>query len=309
MNYFTALILPHRFQSKWRKILLALGILCLASFKGLSSFAAETPASANVQSPSTQFATTERNFPVNAKNEITEKPQSAGETQAVQNPYGLGALWAQGDLIAKSTLILLLLMSLGSWYVIVIKLLEQWRIRSQASSIQPHFWQKPLPDFSTQVLNNSPVYHQVTQQGVQSAQDYHGVVTTRVDFNTWLNQSIQSAVDDIRSQLGGGLAFLATVGSTAPFIGLFGTVWGIYHALTAIGISGQASIDKVAGPVGESLIMTAIGLAVAVPAVLGYNALTRKNKTEIESLNRFGEKLHAKLLKESQLSHADVLNQ
>ena len=104
--------------------------------------------------------------------------------------------------------------------------------------------------------------------------------------------SIQRAVDNVASRLQDGLAFLATVGSTAPFVGLFGTVWGIYHALTAIGIAGQASIDKVAGPVGEALIMTAIGLAVAVPAVLGYNWLVRRNKVTMETVRAFGADLH-----------------
>jgi biopolymer transport protein ExbB len=117
-----------------------------------------------------------------------------------------------------------------------------------------------------------------------------------VDFNTWVSMSIQRAIGNVQSRMQNGLAFLATVGSTAPFVGLFGTVWGIYHALVKIGISGQASIDKVAGPVGESLIMTAIGLAVAVPAVLGYNWLVRRNKAVLEQLNAFGSDLYAVLL-------------
>ena len=108
--------------------------------------------------------------------------------------------------------------------------------------------------------------------------------------------SVQRSVDDVQSRLQDGLAFLATVGSTAPFVGLFGTVWGIYHALTAIGIAGQASIDKVAGPVGEALIMTAIGLAVAVPAVLGYNWLVRRNKVTMEAVRGFGADLHGVLM-------------
>ena len=107
---------------------------------------------------------------------------------------------------------------------------------------------------------------------------------------------VQRSLDDVQSRLQDGLAFLATVGSTAPFIGLFGTVWGIYNALTAIGIAGQASIDKVAGPVGEALIMTAFGLFVAVPAVLGYNWLVRRNKVTMESVRRFGADLHGVLM-------------
>ena len=118
----------------------------------------------------------------------------------------------------------------------------------------------------------------------------------QIDLNTWVTMSIQRAVENVQSRLQDGLAFLATVGSTAPFVGLFGTVWGIYHALTAIGIAGQASIDKVAGPVGEALIMTALGLAVAVPAVLGYNWLVRRNKVAMEQVRAFAADLHQVLM-------------
>jgi biopolymer transport protein ExbB len=111
-----------------------------------------------------------------------------------------------------------------------------------------------------------------------------------------VTQSIQRAIDSVQSNLQNGLAFLATVGSTAPFVGLFGTVWGIYNALVKIGVSGQASIDKVAGPVGEALIMTAIGLAVAVPAVLGYNFIVRRNKTTMDKIRSFGSDLHSVLI-------------
>ena len=117
-----------------------------------------------------------------------------------------------------------------------------------------------------------------------------------IDKHTWIGMSIQRAVDNINSRLQDGLAILATVGSTAPFVGLFGTVWGILHALTSIGTSGQASIDKVAGPVGEALIMTAIGLAVAVPAVMGYNWLIRRNKAVMDQTRAFAGDLHNVLL-------------
>ena len=134
------------------------------------------------------------------------------------------------------------------------------------------------------------------QKVLAAASGKHVGLLGSVDLNTWMSMSIQRAIDNVQSRTQDGLAFLATVGSTAPFIGLFGTVWGIYHALTAIGIAGQASIDKVAGPVGEALIMTAIGLAVAVPAVLGYNWLVRRNKVAMENVRSFGADLHAVLL-------------
>ncbi len=225
---------------------------------------------------------------------------------AAANPYGLAALWAQGDLIAKGTLVLLVLMSFASWYVIFSKLLEQWRISMQAKALRQQLQQTTSLVQAVSGLKPASIYYQLAHQGLLSERQYTGVLAQRVDLNTWLGQSIQRAVDDTRGQLSGGLSLLATVGSTAPFVGLFGTVWGIYHALTAIGISGQASIDKVAGPVGEALIMTAIGLAVAVPAVLGYNALVRCNKKSLEHIYRFADELHARLLKGDAIAEPHV---
>lgn len=221
----------------------------------------------------------------------------AATVPSTANPYGLAALWSQGDLIAKGTLVLLVLMSLASWFVIFSKLLEQAGISVQAKAVRQQLNQSSSLEQITNHLKPSSIYYQLAQQGLISANEYTGVLVQRVDLNTWLAQSMQRSVDYIRSQLSGGLSLLATVGSTAPFVGLFGTVWGIYHALTAIGISGQASIDKVAGPVGEALIMTAIGLAVAVPAVLGYNALVRRNKKSLDDIHRFADEVHARLLK------------
>jgi biopolymer transport protein ExbB len=139
-------------------------------------------------------------------------------------------------------------------------------------------------------------FRYIAESGIKATQHHEGKLLEQIDLNTWITMSIQRAVDDVSSRLQDGLAFLATVGSTSPFVGLFGTVWGIYHALTAIGIAGQASIDKVAGPVGEALIMTAFGLAVAVPAVLGYNWLVRRNKVALEKLRAFGADLHMVLM-------------
>ena len=133
-------------------------------------------------------------------------------------------------------------------------------------------------------------------QGIQASEHHEGTLTENIDHSTWVGMKVQRSVDEVQSRLQDGLAVLATVGSTAPFVGLFGTVWGIYHALTAIGIAGQASIDKVAGPVGEALIMTAIGLAVAVPAVLGYNWLVRRNKVTMEAVRAFGADVHGILM-------------
>jgi biopolymer transport protein ExbB len=224
---------------------------------------------------------------------LAATPAPAGET--VTNPDGLDALWAQGDAVAKGTLVILVIMSAASWYVIVTKLYEQQKLRRHAREAKAKFWTAGGVQQATQALNPDGAFHFIAQSGLE-AKEHHTGLLEHIDLNTWVGQSIQRAIDNVQARLQDGLALLATVGSTAPFIGLFGTVWGIYHALTAIGIAGQASIDKVAGPVGEALIMTAIGLAVAVPAVLGYNWLVRRNKASLDEVRAFGVDLHAVLL-------------
>ena len=223
-------------------------------------------------------------------------PPLPATTQKVHNPYGLGALWNEGDIVAKSTLLILVLMSIGTWYIMITKFVQQSKIKRQGKEAESKFWEASSLDKAAENLEESSVYRFIAEKGIHSTKKHGGNLLERIDFNTWVTISIQRAIDKIQSHLSNGLAFLATVGSTAPFVGLFGTVWGIYHALTAIGISGQASIDKVAGPVGEALIMTAIGLAVAVPAVLGYNWLTRRNKAVLDNVRTFGSDLHTVLL-------------
>lgn len=213
-----------------------------------------------------------------------------------ENPYGLAALWAQGDWVAKTTLLLLLIMSLASWYVLISKLVAQNRMKTQTRAAEQTLANaKNLREGADALSPDSP-YH-VMMNGVLEDVRMHPSVASQVDLNTWAAQSIERIVGAVQSQSQNGLAVLATVGSTAPFVGLFGTVWGIYNALVKIGASGQASIDKVAGPVGEALIMTAIGLAVAVPAVLGYNWLVRRNKTNMDGVRNFGSNLHTTLLR------------
>ncbi len=220
---------------------------------------------------------------------------AAAAPAADANPYGLSALWAQGDLVAKGTLLVLLLMSMGSWYVIFTKLAEQARLQRQAKAVQDGFWSAGSVRQAADGLAADSAFRFIAEKGLEGASKHTGMLGA-IDFNTWVTLSIQRAIGHVQSRLQDGLALLATVGSTAPFVGLFGTVWGIYLVLVKIGLSGQASIDKVAGPVGEALIMTAIGLAVAVPAVLGYNWLVRRNKAVMEEVNAFGADLHAVLL-------------
>lgn len=226
--------------------------------------------------------------------------QSANTSEApasapAENPYGLKAVWAQGDIVAKGTLGILVFMSIFSWYLIVAKLFEQRRLLvQQREAIQRLSSESTLGQAVQALQNNSP-FRFVAQEALNSAAKHkhmHGAI----DFNDWAMLSLQRATTSVQQSLQKGLSFLATVGSTAPFVGLFGTVWGIYNALVSIGLSGQASIDKVAGPVGESLIMTAIGLAVAVPAVLGYNVLVRRNKLIMQGIQKFSGYVHASLL-------------
>jgi biopolymer transport protein ExbB len=236
--------------------------------------------------------------PAAAPAEVASTPvaaPAAAAAPAEENPYGLGALWAQGDAVAKGTLLILVLMSMGSWYVIFTKFAEQAKLNKQAKAAQDSFWSASTVAQGKDTLEEGSAFRFIAEKGLEGASKHTGLMAA-VDFNEWVTMSIQRAIGNVQSRMQDGLAVLATVGSTAPFVGLFGTVWGIYHALVKIGMSGQASIDKVAGPVGEALIMTAIGLAVAVPAVLGYNFLVRRNKAVMEQVNAFGSDLHAVLL-------------
>jgi biopolymer transport protein ExbB len=184
---------------------------------------------------------------------------------------------------------------MGSWYIMVTKFFEQLKINQQARDANKSFWNAPSVQQGAQTLKEASPFRFIADSALQASEKHDGL-RGQVELNEWVTMSIARAQENVQNRLQDGLAFLATVGSTAPFVGLFGTVWGIYHALTAIGIAGQASIDKVAGPVGEALIMTAIGLAVAVPAVLGYNWLVRRNKSAMEQVRAFGSDLHSVLL-------------
>lgn len=230
----------------------------------------------------------------------TPAPPAAAKaiTSEVENPYGLKALWETGDFVAKTTLLILIVMSMGSWYVIITKFWEQYKVSGHATVANKIFWNASTVRQGADALKKESPFRFIAESGLEATKKHDGLLG-QVDLNSWITQSIQRAMENVQSRLQDGLAVLATVGSTAPFVGLFGTVWGIYNALVKIGVSGQASIDKVAGPVGEALIMTAIGLAVAVPAVLGYNWLVRRNKSAMEKVRAFGNDLHSVLLSSS----------
>ena len=223
-------------------------------------------------------------------------PPEPATSETVSNPYGLGALWKNGDFVARFVLILLVIMSMGSWYIMITKFFEQFRANRRAKSADEQLWTAPSLVEGAKLLDEASPFRFIAETAIEAGEHHDEALLEAVDRNTWIDNSVERAITNVSNRLQDGLAFLGTVGSTAPFVGLFGTVWGIYHALTAIGIAGQASIDKVAGPVGEALIMTAIGLAVAVPAVLGYNFLVRRNKSVMERVRNFGAQLHTVLL-------------
>jgi biopolymer transport protein ExbB len=215
---------------------------------------------------------------------------------ATENPYGLAGLWQHGNIVSRGTLIVLVVMSLGSWFIILTKLWDQRNMKKSARIVEKQFWTAPSIKDGVERLKKGDDFRFIAEDGLRSASHHEGRLTDRIDLHEWITMSLQRATEAVNGKLSNGLAFLATVGSTAPFVGLFGTVMGILNALIAIGVAGQVSIDKVAGPVGEALIMTAIGLFVAVPAVLGYNWLLRRNKGLQDALRNFSSDLHAYLV-------------
>lgn len=212
------------------------------------------------------------------------------------SPYGLASLWQQGDVVTKFVALLLVAMSIASWSVMIAKGLQALRHQRAVQSARRNFWEASSIEAGISGLGDDNPFAHLAQAGTSAVRHHHahaGSLQDQLSVSDWVTLSLRQAIDESSSKLSSGMAVLASVGSTAPFVGLFGTVWGIYHALVSIGSSGQASIDKVAGPVGEALIMTALGLAVAIPATFGYNALVRSNKRMLAQLNKFGFDLHA----------------
>ena len=224
----------------------------------------------------------------------------------MNSQFGLMNVWTQGDFVTRAVALLLIGMSLVSWIVILTKTLDVLKYKKIARSAED-FWHSE--DFAAGLarLGNDPAspFRQLAIEGREATAHHRN---TKAHLHDTLDVSLRNTIDEFTSRLQSGLAILASVGSTAPFIGLFGTVWGIYHALLAIGTAGQATIDKVAGPIGESLIMTALGLAVAIPAVLGYNALVRGNKGVLHKLNRFAHDLHAYFVTGARVSSGGAAN-
>jgi biopolymer transport protein ExbB len=222
-------------------------------------------------------------------------PAAAPGAPGAAGQYGFIEALTQGGVIAWATLSILVIMSVGSWYVFFVKLIDQQKIIKEGRRARTSFWQSANLREAANKLDKNGAYRQIVDDGL-IAQEQHTKLTDPIDQHDWMLGSLARSQGAIVSKLSTGLALLATVGSTAPFVGLFGTVVGIYRALIRIGASGQASIDTVAGPVGEALIMTALGLAVAVPAVMQYNWLMRRNKAIVEELARFANDVHGYMM-------------
>ena len=215
----------------------------------------------------------------------------------MESQFGILNVWTQGDFVTRAVAVLLLGMSLASWIVILIKALDIVKYKKY-SRRSAEFWHSE--DFARGLdkLSADPTnpFRQLALEGREATAHHRNTkahLHDTLDVSDWVTRCLRNTTDEFTARLQSGLAILASVGSTAPFVGLFGTVWGIYHALLSIGLSGQSTIDKVAGPIGEALIMTALGLAVAIPAVLGYNALVRGNKSILIKLSSFAHDLHA----------------
>ncbi len=218
--------------------------------------------------------------------DILAAAAATGEEAAPQNAFGFWEAMEQGGMIAWFILGVLVIMSVGSFYILITKLLEQSKIMRQYKGVQSNFWRAATLREGVSKLEKNSAWRQLVDDGL-AAEEQHGKMTDSLEAHEWMHGSLARSEASINARLASGLPFLATVGATAPFVGLLGTVIGIYRALINIGLAGSASIDKVAGPVGEALIMTAIGLLVAVPAVLAYNWLQSRNRRIAELLSGF----------------------
>lgn len=257
----------------------------LASLVACFVLAVSVPTVAFAQAASAPAATAGATPPANVVSE-----------EAVENPFGLRGSWQSSDWVKRTTMIILVIMSVASWYVIFVKLFEQQAMLKSGRADAEIFWKSSSVKAGLAGLQEGSALRFIAEQGIKAADHHEGTMVESIDKHTWIAMSVERAVGNVQSRLSSGLALLATVGSTSPFVGLFGTTWGIYEALVKIGLSGQASIDKVAGPVGAALLLTAIGLVVAVPAVMGYNWLVRRNKTVLDQTRAFAGDLQNVLL-------------
>jgi biopolymer transport protein ExbB len=281
----------------FKKLTIAAAIVAMTSLSAVAPvYAQAAPAPAAEPAPAAPApdAAAPAAAPAEAAAPAAAAPAAAPDAP-IPNQYSLGHLWEEGDWISKAILISLAIMSAGTWYIFFTKWIDQQRILGQAQLVEKKFWTSATLNEGVDKLPKNSVFRGIAEAGLKASTGG----TTLVGMSDWIGMTLTRQLEDANARLQGGIAFLGSVGSVSPFVGLLGTVMGILNALIAIGVSGQASIDRVAGPVGEALIMTALGLGVAVPAVLLYNYLIRRNKMITEKLRAFAGDLQAYLISKS----------
>ncbi|MFM1887454.1 MAG: hypothetical protein RL026_2611 [Pseudomonadota bacterium] len=227
------------------------------------------------------------------ENQVDQAVESAAQAG---NAFSLEVLITHGDAFSYVLLGVLLLMSLSTWYIVFTKYLDQRSLIKSAVLASKHFWTAPTPREGAEKLAKGDEFRMLAEANLRAAAHHEGRLNDRISLADWLSMSVAREIDAVNSRLGAGLSWLATVGSSSPFIGLAGTVWGIVKALLKIGQTGQPSIGDIAGPIGEALIMTLIGLIVAVPAVIAYNLLLKRNKVVQEAIRDFNSEIEAYLV-------------
>jgi biopolymer transport protein ExbB len=280
----------------FKKLTIAAAIVAMTSLSAVAPVYAQAapaaPAADQAAPPAAPAA--DAAAPAAPAADATAKPPAGAPADAPAQ-YSLGHIWQEGSWISKAILIVLAIMSAGTWYIFFTKWIEQQRILGQASQVEKKFWTSATLNEGVDKLPKTSIFRGIAEAGLKASTGG----TSLVGLNDWIGMTLTRQLEDANARLQGGIAFLGSVGSVSPFVGLLGTVMGILNALIGIGVAGQASIDKVAGPVGEALIMTAIGLFVAVPAVLLYNYLVRRNKVITEKLRAFAGDLQAYLISKS----------
>ena len=273
----------------FKKLTIAAAIVAMTSLSAAPVFAqAAAPAAPAAAAPAAPAPDAAAPAPAAPAGDAAAKVNAADQS----TPYGLQHMWENGGWISRCILITLVIMSAGTWYIFFTKWIEQQRILGQATQVEKKFWTSATLNEGVDKLPKNSVFRGIAEAGLKASAGG----TTLVGLYDWIGMTLTRQLEDANARLQGGIAFLGSVGSVGPFVGLLGTVIGILNALIGIGVAGQMSIDKVAGPVGEALQMTAIGLFVAVPAVLLYNYLVRRNKVITEKLRAFAGDLQAYLI-------------
>ena len=277
----------------FKKLTIAAAIVAMTSLSAVAPvYAQAAPAAPAAEAPAAPAPDAAAPAPDAAAAPAPAAAAAVPSDAPIPNQYSLGHIWEEGDWISKVILISLAIMSAGTWYIFFTKWIEQQRLLNQATQVEKKFWTSATLNEGVDKLPKNSVFRGIAEAGLKASTGG----TTLVGLNDWIGMTLTRQLEDANARLQGGIAFLGSVGSVSPFVGLLGTVMGILNALIGIGVAGQASIDKVAGPVGEALIMTAIGLFVAVPAVLLYNYLVRRNKVITEKLRAFAGDLQAYLI-------------